>query len=341
MTTYTAIPGTDIDTDSPITESLMTKLRDNPIAITEGSTSAPKIQTAAYATGSVDSAAIATSAVGVLELAPSAVHQNEIFNAFSEQSSVVGAASTVYVTLTGGFFTFGGLRTKGSNALALAIARCEASILGASYSAVQLALQNASAASYTIYATTQYVAASPPYDMGDGDMDFFLMACIDANGDILGTYAAPDPVWFHNGKAQYPITRKEEKPDGSVIQYTCRKDMSAHGMPWKTARNNINTLKAYQAAFKNAKDVYIPLTREMKNENMNDMPHPFAGLIAQRPGARVVMLDPFSTWMQEFQAMRLHDEFSMSDIIDHIDFSAAQSSFIAPPGVVSLDARFK
>lgn len=47
MTTYTNIANSEIDTDSPVTESLMTRLRDNPVAITEGSTGAPKIQTAA------------------------------------------------------------------------------------------------------------------------------------------------------------------------------------------------------------------------------------------------------------------------------------------------------
>lgn len=43
MTTYTAIPNSDIDRDSPITEPLMTLLRDNPIAISEGATGAPRI----------------------------------------------------------------------------------------------------------------------------------------------------------------------------------------------------------------------------------------------------------------------------------------------------------
>jgi len=43
MTTYTAIPNSDIDRDSPITEPLMTLLRDNPIAITEGAVGAPRI----------------------------------------------------------------------------------------------------------------------------------------------------------------------------------------------------------------------------------------------------------------------------------------------------------
>ncbi len=47
MTSYVAIPNGDIDQDSPITQPLMTALRDNPIAITEGETGAPRIVGAA------------------------------------------------------------------------------------------------------------------------------------------------------------------------------------------------------------------------------------------------------------------------------------------------------
>ncbi len=43
MTTYTAITNSQIDRDSPITEPLMTLLRDNPIAIAEGAVGAPRI----------------------------------------------------------------------------------------------------------------------------------------------------------------------------------------------------------------------------------------------------------------------------------------------------------
>lgn len=50
MTTYTAIPDTSIDIDSPVTQPLMTALRDNPIAIAEGSSGAPSIETAAFGT---------------------------------------------------------------------------------------------------------------------------------------------------------------------------------------------------------------------------------------------------------------------------------------------------
>lgn len=43
MTTYTSIPNSDVDVDSPITTELMTALRDNPIAITEGASGAPRV----------------------------------------------------------------------------------------------------------------------------------------------------------------------------------------------------------------------------------------------------------------------------------------------------------
>jgi hypothetical protein len=53
MTAYTLIADSEKDVDSPITESFFTRFRNNPIAITEGSTGAPKIQTAAYQDASV------------------------------------------------------------------------------------------------------------------------------------------------------------------------------------------------------------------------------------------------------------------------------------------------
>lgn len=49
MTTYTPISNSSVDAGSPIDESLVTALRDNPIAISEGSTGAPRVQAAAFA----------------------------------------------------------------------------------------------------------------------------------------------------------------------------------------------------------------------------------------------------------------------------------------------------
>ena len=80
MTAYTAIADADIDPESPITTTLVTRLRDNPIAISEGTSPAPSIQTAAYASGSVDAAAIGTGEVGQSEIGAAAVGQSEIKN---------------------------------------------------------------------------------------------------------------------------------------------------------------------------------------------------------------------------------------------------------------------
>lgn len=48
MTTYTTIADGDIDQDSPITQPLMLAMRDNPLAIIDGSSGAPKIQLGAF-----------------------------------------------------------------------------------------------------------------------------------------------------------------------------------------------------------------------------------------------------------------------------------------------------
>jgi len=43
MTTYVAIADGEIQVDKPVTQILLTKIRDNPLAIQEGDASAPKI----------------------------------------------------------------------------------------------------------------------------------------------------------------------------------------------------------------------------------------------------------------------------------------------------------
>lgn len=60
MTDYTTVTDSEIDQDSPITQPLLTALRDNPIAITEGASGAPKIQEAAMDSASVNQSALKT-----------------------------------------------------------------------------------------------------------------------------------------------------------------------------------------------------------------------------------------------------------------------------------------
>lgn len=66
MTTYTAIPTTDIDSESPVDEAVLTLLRDNPIAMIEGDPSAPGL-----GADMVDTAQIVAAAIGRSEIANS------------------------------------------------------------------------------------------------------------------------------------------------------------------------------------------------------------------------------------------------------------------------------
>lgn len=63
MTAYVAIADSDIDPESPGTATLFTRMRDNPIAITEGTSPAPQMQTAAYTNLSVTLAKMAANSV--------------------------------------------------------------------------------------------------------------------------------------------------------------------------------------------------------------------------------------------------------------------------------------
>lgn len=79
MTDYTTIADTEIDQDSPITQPLLTSLRDNPIAITEGSSGAPKIQQSA--------------------LDANVVGRNELRSATNSASGSLGSADNENVTI--------------------------------------------------------------------------------------------------------------------------------------------------------------------------------------------------------------------------------------------------
>lgn len=55
MATWTTIPNADVAVGAPLDTALMTALRDNPQAIAEGASGAPKIQNAAFDNGEIGS----------------------------------------------------------------------------------------------------------------------------------------------------------------------------------------------------------------------------------------------------------------------------------------------
>ena len=88
MTSYVAIPNGDTDQDSPITQPLMTALRDNPIAIAEGDDPAPRILGEAAGRDS----SVAARRLPVVTVAAGAVLS------FQGQGRVDGTTSTTSTT---------------------------------------------------------------------------------------------------------------------------------------------------------------------------------------------------------------------------------------------------
>ena len=88
MTTYSAIANGSIDQDSPVTQPIMTALRDNPLAIQEGDSTAPRVKGKALGDmviGTIETSG--TTAVGLTGL---------------DDHSVIICLGALFVKLAGG-----------------------------------------------------------------------------------------------------------------------------------------------------------------------------------------------------------------------------------------------
>lgn len=121
---WVTIPDGDIDPESPIDAPLMAALRDNPIAIAQGLTGAPKVQNGALAglpwtssqlgSNSVNATQISGGAVGNSEMANNAVHRAELYTSTVSLSGSVGFVSAVNITMNAYSF-FPMIHSSGGN----------------------------------------------------------------------------------------------------------------------------------------------------------------------------------------------------------------------------------
>jgi hypothetical protein len=100
MTTYTAILDGEVDSDSPLTDTLMTRWRDNPIAIAEGDATAPRIEWAALGAWYDTAGGIGTYCFARATV-EKAFGDNIAGSALNPTSAVVGLSNN-----TGGAFDF-------------------------------------------------------------------------------------------------------------------------------------------------------------------------------------------------------------------------------------------
>lgn len=122
---------------------------------------------------------------------------------------------------------------------------------------------NDAASTHTIgvFTDISYINSSPPYDLGDGEIPLFAYILLDSNNKIVGYTSAIDPPWAYNG----PTNVKPNHVENGK-KFIKGKRLKEDG--------NIETYKE-------------ELTQEIKNADMDLIPHPFF----VKPGETVILLD--------------------------------------------------
>ena len=100
MTTYSPIANGSVDAGSPIDESLVTALRDNPIALSEGAAGAPRIATIAADANDGTTTAGTTAAITNSSVAYAAAGNNTTFDAMRGIVNVAGSYTFKFQNIT-------------------------------------------------------------------------------------------------------------------------------------------------------------------------------------------------------------------------------------------------
>ena len=335
MAIFTTIPDTDIDPESPITTSLMQALRDNPLAIQEGDPSAPKIQSAAIADGAVTQAKIANVSVG----------QSELKTTFGTVGGYFNSGASATYTAPGGNYAFAHLHYASAYYTYCVINNNGLNGNGVYNRWVKIGNSDSGTGrNFYAYYREYYVQASPPYDLGDGEIPLFVFAKLDSNRNQKSIYVAPEAPWHYNGPTDIRATRKEPV-SGRSWRKVLAVDAELHNLgltPQAAIRQGLYTRQSL--ADRRAQDratgnyAEIEITQAVKNADMPIIPHPFE----RRPGEKIVLLDPVSPVMLEL--LELHDQGEdvarlVHDghlIIDNIPLNRA-----GPRGVDVVGVRWK
>ena len=188
----------------------------------------------------------------------------------------------------------------------------------------------------TIFGIQRYVTASPPYNLGDGEIPLFVFAAVHSGGQIAATWVAPDPPWANNGPTDIRpqlVDRqgrafKFERPriDGAKLRDPLTRDgeLSKLDMPPQL----------------------VEITNAVKNADMPLIPQPFHEIAdvsgAPIPGLTIVLLDPVGSVTERL--LRLHTEGeSVGELMNESYIQLDNVPLIrqAPPGVMPVAPSWK
>jgi len=275
----------------------------------------------------------------------SAVGQGELKTTTGE---VTANSSGQLLTLPGGTYGFyPQIRADSSSAnLAKALIGGNEEFTQANWGTTYLTrIVLGSGAGNIVRAQQRYIQASPPYDLGDGDVPLFVFAVLDnGNGAVLSTYVAPDPPWANNGPTII-------NPLGRIVKLAKTADK------FRDAAIGAGRRAAYFTALQQAKAMLespdpavqaqmlailqAPTSQEEKQRDMPLIPHPFQG--NDMTGKTIVLLDPVGSICEELWLAREFGGDSVTEILhgEYLQIDNTPLSRAAPPGVIPVAANWK
>ncbi len=273
---------------SLLTSAKMTQLYDNLTALANGDSGAPP----------VTQAGVGAAAVG----------QGELKTTTASGSTAIAGNGSASVSLTGGTYSWwtGGANPGSGITIGFGNTDTAAGVLGLSITGIAA----------TFFRDERYVQASPPYDLGDGEVPLFIYALIDnATGEIVNLEVARDPTWAYHGPTIITPTRVDR-----VNKKKFREEfvIADSGMTIAQAKkDNPKLFNDWLDGKKQAAKHEIEITSEYKNSDMETHPHPWC---YNKPeyfaGKTVVMIDPFDPMMQRFfEIQQTVDAKTVHDII--------------------------
>lgn len=306
---YSTLSDSQIDADSPLIADTLFKLRDNPEAIALGLSGATRIQAAALDVG-----------VALANIAAGTIVQGKLSTSSGEVSTITNNADTV---LPGGEYGFyPRLRVDSPITFAHALMCADTYYDGSAVATNSNPMSTTYAtrisfggvSSGVVYAQQRYINASPPYNLGDGDVPLFVFVVMNSAGDVESTYAADVPPWAYNGPTR--VTADRIAADG-------RKFQNRRFIDPRTG----NLIRDE-----------IEITHEIKNADMALIPHPFFG--NDLTGKTVVLLDPVET----LDLLDLHEMGeSVADMLygRHLVVDSDRIARACPAGVQACAIKWK
>lgn len=308
---------------SLLTSTKMTQVDDNFDALAAGSSGAPKIQTAAL------EQTASSEAVTQDTVRDSAIGQAQLKSSVQQSNHNPGSPAHYDFSTTGGTYTLGWFLSDASGN-----PNAEGVNTGGYTTSIGCGVI------YNAYLQCRYISASPPYNLGDGDIPLFVYLEVRPDGTIEKCDTAMDPPWYYNGPRRINPYTVMKTPAGNRYRRV-RQIIAEFGSPRAARAAGLTRAQIIDRLMTDPM-VDEDLTMQIKIRDAVHIPHPFT---AVTPGNTVVLLNPFNAMMDRLFALfqELDPEENPCKLFSDGRFNVSNTALNlnAPPGVIVVSATLK